>query len=546
MWSAAYSGLTTVVILGVYPNDPDRLYASDLTASGPRMVVSTDGGASWSPNTKLDALMTGDGEFLYQNQFGPEVRWFTPPLSGYAQPTLVAYHPTLPDVLIAGSTDAGLFISSDGGNGWALVTDSLPRVWHHFFDPNDDHVFYVGTVGRGVWKVTAPDGDLSIAKGDDPDPAVAGEELTYTLTVTNGGPDSVPNVRVVDTLPAGVTYVSDDAGCVEAPAGTLTCELGTMTNGEVEQIEITVEIAADLVFDAGGPTTITNEATVAGVTIDDDPSDNTVTEDTDVVAVADLEILSFEAVDPPAEILVGEPTDITLRKVITNHGPSAPMDVRLTVEASSSPGTTVTPEDLVIEEDALALDEERVVDEVFTIECQEASNHSFTFENTIEPADAADTDPDLSNNEATVQLDVICVVPVAINIHPRSTVNPINLGSGGSIPVAVLTTEAGEYGLPLDFDATTIDPTSVRFGPKEVVFDETGGAFESHGRGHLERSYELDETTRDADRDMVLHFETQETGLEPDDTEACVKGDWIDGGGNVHKFFGCDSISVVP
>jgi hypothetical protein len=45
---------------------------------------------------------------------------------------------------------------------------------------------------------------------------------------------------------------------------------------------------------------------------------------------------------------------------------------------------------------------------------------------------------------------------------------------------------------------------------------------------------------------MVLHFETQETGLEPDDTEACVKGDWIDGGGNVHKFFGCDSISVVP
>ncbi len=545
-WTAADTGLTTVGIFGVDPNDPNRLYASDLTGSGPRMVFSNDGGASWDPDTKLDALMTGDGEFLYQNSFGPQVRWFTPPLGGYAQPTLVAFHPTLPNVLIAGSTDAGLFISSDGGNGWALVTDSLPRIWHHFFDPYDESVFYVGTVGRGVWKVTVPDGDLSIVKDDDPDPAVAGEQLTYTLTVTNDGPDDVPNVRVVDTLPEGVEYVSDDAGCDEAPAGTLTCNLGTMTNDEVEEIEIVVEIDADLVYNAGGPTTITNTATVAGVTIDPDPSDNTVTEDTDVVAVADLEIVSFEAVDPPAEILVGDPTEITLRKVITNHGPSAPMDVRLTTDATSSSGTTVTPDHLVLEEAALGLEEQREVEEVFTIECQEASNHSFTFENTIEPANAADTDPDLSNNEATVTLDIVCVVPVVINIQPHGFPNPVNLGSNGAIPVAVLTTAAGEYGLPLAFDATTIDATSVRFGPADLVFDETGGAFETHGKGHLERSYELDEVTRDADLDMVLHFDTQETGIGPNDTEACVKGDWIDGGGNVHKFFGCDSIVIVP
>ena len=202
-WTAADTGLTTVGIFGVDPNDPNRLLRLRADRVGPRMVFSDDGGASWDPDTKLDALMTGDGEFLYQNNFGPQVRWFTPPLGGYAQPTLVAFHPTIPNVLIAGSTDAGLFISSDGGNGWALVSDTLPRVWHHFFDPNDDSVLYVGTVGRGVWKVTVPDGDLSIAKADDPDPAVAGEQLTYTLTVTNDGPDDVPNVRVVDTLPKG-------------------------------------------------------------------------------------------------------------------------------------------------------------------------------------------------------------------------------------------------------------------------------------------------------------------------------------------------------
>ena len=53
-----------------------------------------------------------------------------------------------------------------------------------------------------------------------------------------------------------------------------------MADDQVEEIEIVVEIAADLVYDAGGPTTITNTATVAGVTIDPDPADNTVTEDT--------------------------------------------------------------------------------------------------------------------------------------------------------------------------------------------------------------------------------------------------------------------------
>ena len=42
--------------------------------------------------------------------------------------------------------------------------------------------------------------------------------------------------------------------------------------------------------------------------------------------------------------------------------------------------------------------------------------------------------------------------------HPAAEPkNPINLGDKADIPVAVLTTQAGEYGLPLAFDATKID-----------------------------------------------------------------------------------------
>jgi hypothetical protein len=86
----------------------------------------------------------------------------------------------------------------------------------------------------------------------------------------------------------------------------------------------------------------------------------------------------------------------------------------------------------------------------------------------------------------------------------------------------------------------------VRFGPAEVVFNGLGGASERHNRGHIQDSRELDEVTKDGDLDMVLHFRAPETGLEVDDTEACVYGTWTDGGGDVHAFFGCDAIRVVP
>ncbi|MGH9280040.1 MAG: hypothetical protein ACRD12_18325 [Acidimicrobiales bacterium] len=42
---------------------------------------------------------------------------------------------------------------------------------------------------------------------------------------------------------------------------------------------------------------------------------------------------------------------------------------------------------------------------------------------------------------------VDCAVPVTVNIQPRSTVNPVNLRRS-TLPLAVLTTAAGEYGNP--------------------------------------------------------------------------------------------------
>jgi hypothetical protein len=98
-------------------------------------------------------------------------------------------------------------------------------------------------------------------------------------------------------------------------------------------------------------------------------------------------------------------------------------------------------------------------------------------------------------------------VTVQIDIKPGSFPNSINPQSKGVIPVAILTTR--------DFDATTVDPLSVEFGPN--------GAFEAHGKGHIEDANE------DGTKDLVLHFRTQKTGIRCEDTTASLTGTTFDG-----------------
>lgn len=140
---------------------------------------------------------------------------------------------------------------------------------------------------------------------------------------------------------------------------------------------------------------------------------------------------------------------------------------------------------------------------------------------------------------------VECVVPIAINVRPGNQFTGLNLNGNAVVPVAALTTEAGEYGLPTALDATLIVPDSVRFGEPNTVLNETGGAAYHNGIFHILDSFELDDQTKDGDDDERLHFRTSETALAGSDTEACMKGQYLDGG-DLFKFFGCDFVETKP
>ncbi len=108
---------------------------------------------------------------------------------------------------------------------------------------------------------------------------------------------------------------------------------------------------------------------------------------------------------------------------------------------------------------------------------------------------------------------------VSIDIKPGSIDNPIRPISGGLIPVAILTTDS--------FDAATVDPVSVRFGP--------GGAAPEHGHARIK------DVNGDGQDDLLLRFRIRDTGIAPGDHEACLSGDTFPG----HRIEGCDSIWTV-
>jgi uncharacterized repeat protein (TIGR01451 family) len=119
----------------------------------------------------------------------------------------------------------------------------------------------------------AAQADLEISKADSPDPVTVGDNLTYTITVTNNGPDAAANVVVTDTLPSGVTFVSASPGCVHA-AGVVTCNLGNIPAGSSVTITIVVTVTA--------PGTISNTATVTSDTLDPNTANNSDAEPTEV------------------------------------------------------------------------------------------------------------------------------------------------------------------------------------------------------------------------------------------------------------------------
>ncbi len=117
--------------------------------------------------------------------------------------------------------------------------------------------------------------DVGLGLADSPDPVMVNQELTYTVSLTNHGPDTAKDVVVTDTLPAGVTLITATASAGSCTGSTtITCALGDLAANAKASVTMIVK-----------PTqtgTIRNSATVTTSTSDANAANNLATADTNV------------------------------------------------------------------------------------------------------------------------------------------------------------------------------------------------------------------------------------------------------------------------
>jgi uncharacterized repeat protein (TIGR01451 family) len=263
--------------------------------------------------------------------------------------------------------------------------------------------------------------DLGVMKVDSFDPITVGSFLTYSITVTNYGPDEATGVTVTDILPIGISYGSvfpSQGSCGEV-GGTVTCDLGSLSNGT------TATISIDVTADSTG--IISNTASVSGNESDPVPSNNSSTEQTMVNSPStDLSISKTDSPDP-----IGVGSNLTYTITVTNNGPdgatgvtvadSLPTEVSYVSSSSTQGSCSEIGGTVTCNIGNLGIGGSAAITIVVT------PNSAGNISNTAS-ASGNESDPDGSNNSATTNTTSVTVPPGEGLWVPTTTVGAPTAG----------------------------------------------------------------------------------------------------------------------
>lgn len=285
-----------------------------------------------------------------------------------------------------------------------------------------------------VTTTVAPAADLAISKTSTPATQTAGSNVTYNVTVTNNGPSTAQGVQFVDTLPAGVSYVSSapPSGTTCSVSGrTVTCTIGSLANGASVTVPITTTIA---------PATTAaqvNTATVSSTTSDYNTANDTATAQTTVTTSADLSLAKTAS---PTTVAPGN--NVTYTLTARNAGPSVATAVNITdvlpsgmsFVSATAPGATCTESNgtVTCRADSLAVGGTITITIVAKVG---ASTPVGQLTNTGRIS-ATTTDPNAANNTASVTVNV---APQAdLQVTKTSLTNPVVAGQQARFSIRIV------------------------------------------------------------------------------------------------------------
>lgn len=186
-------------------------------------------------------------------------------------------------------------------------------------DPNSENDQAVAT----TQVPPLPTGDVAVNK-NGPTAAAPGGDVTYTITITNGGPAAATNVALNDTLPGIMTFVSltQNSGptfSCTTPAvgagGTITCSVASLSASTTATFTLVANVP-------GQTATGTDFTNTASVKADNDPNaENDSSSTTLTVSQADVSIVK----SGPATANAG--SNVSYIITIANAGPDAATDI---------------------------------------------------------------------------------------------------------------------------------------------------------------------------------------------------------------------------
>jgi photosystem II stability/assembly factor-like uncharacterized protein len=133
----------------VYAVDPaavDHLIAPDVVNG--RMVESRNGGGTWRVMADLTNQVRNQGHLLFTTDLGG-------PAAGKVFPivTAISFFPRFSQLVLAGTSEGGIFGSNDNGGTWYRIAGSEKATYITGFFWESANTVYVSTYGRGLWKL---------------------------------------------------------------------------------------------------------------------------------------------------------------------------------------------------------------------------------------------------------------------------------------------------------------------------------------------------------------------------------------------------------
>jgi len=174
---------------------------------------------------------------------------------------------------------------------------------------------------------SATSANVVVTMSAAPNPVLAGNQITYTVTVHNNGPAATSSVTLTDTIPTHTTFVSlaqtGTTWVCPAPGAAVSCTIASLPSGATTTFTLIVTVTAGT---ASG-TVITNTASTSTATPDPNPGSNSATTNVTVASAGqyDLSVTSSASPNP-----VTPGNNITFLLNFANNGPSSASNVTYT------------------------------------------------------------------------------------------------------------------------------------------------------------------------------------------------------------------------